>query len=273
MSTAEPPPHHQRNENELSQSRPADLAETLLGLHVPGDPVVLPTVWDVWSAEVAADAGFPALTVGSKPLAHSLGKTDHEGMRFTDVLDRVAAIVAAVQLPVSVDAESGYGLSPEEMISGVLEAGAVGLNIEDTVHSDGGRLRSSAELADLVAALRTAADSCGVHVVINARTDVILHQLGEESDRVDRAIARLREAAAAGADCLYPIGLHDNNTHRRLATELPLPVNAVVRPDEADVTALAALGVARISFGPFLQTALTARATDILKPWSPRARG
>lgn len=73
-------------------------AKVLLELHRPDDPVVLPTVWDVWSAQVAADAGFAALTVGSKPLAHSMGKTDHEGMQFEDVLDRVAQITAAVDI-------------------------------------------------------------------------------------------------------------------------------------------------------------------------------
>lgn len=259
-----------REEGIMNQSLRGDLAgraKVLLELHRPGDPVVLPTVWDVWSAEVAADAGFAALTVGSKPLAHSMGKTDHEGMQFEDVLGRVAQITAAVDIPVSVDVESCYGVSADRMIGRLLEAGAVGLNVEDTVHSEAGRLRTSAEQAELVAALRTASDKSGVHMVLNARTDVILHQLGDESNRIDRAIARLRDAADAGADCLYPIGLHDEDTHRRLAAELPLPVNAVVKPEEHDLTVLAALGIARISFGPFLQTALTARMQDILKRW------
>ena len=88
------------------------LARTLADLHVPGSPVVLPTVWDAWSAALAADAGFAALTVGSHPVADSIGRTDHEGMTFDELLTRVRQITDAVDLPVSVDVESGYGRSP-----------------------------------------------------------------------------------------------------------------------------------------------------------------
>jgi 2-methylisocitrate lyase-like PEP mutase family enzyme len=243
-------------------------AQALLALHQPGNPVILPTVWDAWSAKLAVDAGFDALTVGSHPLADSIGKSDQEGMTFDDVLTRVKQITAAVDVPISVDIESGYGESPTRLITGLLDAGAVGLNIEDTVHSEGGRLRSSSEHAELVGALRKAADSAGVHVVINARTDLLFRQDGDEADRVDRAIARLTEAAGAGADVLYPIGLHDPDTLRRLAAELPLPINAVALPDQADPASFGPLGVARISFGPFLQYALAERAKELLARWA-----
>jgi len=243
-------------------------AQTLLALHQPGNPVVLPTVWDAWSARLAADAGFAALTVGSHPMADSVGKADREGMTFDDVITRVKQITAAVDVPVSVDIESGYGQSPTRLITGLLEAGAVGLNIEDTVHSEGGRLRSSSEHAELVGALRKAADATGVHVVVNARTDLFLRQDGDESDRVERAIARLKESAAAGADSLYPVGRHDPDTLRRLASELPLPINAIALPDQDDPASFGPLGVGRISFGPFLQGALSGRAKEILAHWA-----
>ncbi|OBK20995.1 phosphonomutase [Mycobacterium asiaticum] len=242
-------------------------ARDLLALHQPGNPVILPTVWDAWSAKLAANAGFSALTVGSHPLADSIGKPDNEGMSFDDVLARVAQITAAVDVPVSVDIESGYGLPAARLIDGLLEVGAVGLNIEDTVHSDGGRLRSSAEHAELVGALRSAADAAGVHVVVNARTDLFLRKDGAESDRVERAVARLNEAAAAGADVLYPVGRLEPETLRRLATELPLPVNAIALPDSDDPASFGPLGVARVSFGPFLQYALSARANELLARW------
>jgi 2-methylisocitrate lyase-like PEP mutase family enzyme len=243
-------------------------AETLLALHQPGNPVVLPTVWDAWSARLAVDSGFAALTIGSHPLADSIGKADEEGMTFDDVVTRVKQITAAVDVPVSVDIESGYGESPTRLIAGLLDAGAVGLNIEDTVHSEGGRLRSSSEHAELIGALRKTADATGVHVVINARTDLFLRQDGDESDRVDRAIARLKEAAAAGADALYPVGRHDPDTLRRLATELPLPINAIALPDQDDPASFGPLGVGRISFGPFLQSALSGRAREMLARWA-----
>lgn len=242
-------------------------AETLLALHRPGDPVILPTVWDAWSARLAAGAGFAALTVGSHPVADSVGKPDNEGMTFDDLVTRVAQITAATDLPVSVDIESGYGEAPSRLIEGLLSVGAVGLNIEDTVHSEGGRLRSADEHADLVGALRAAADASGVHVVINARTDLFLRQDGDESDRVDRAIARLTQAADAGADVLYPVGLHGPETLQRLTSELPLPVNAIAAPDKADPASYGPLGVARISFGPFWQAALAERSKEILARW------
>src|ERR1700752_1040686 len=245
----------------------ADRAQALLALHQPGNPVILPTVWDAWSARLAVGAGFAALTIGSHPLADSIGKADQEGMTFDDVLTRVKQITATVDVPISVDIESGYGESPTRLITGLLEAGAVGLNIEDTVHSEGGRLRSSSEHAELVGALRKAADATGVHVVVNARTDLFLRQDGDESDRVERAISRLKESAAAGADSLYPVGFHDPDTLRRLATELPLPINAIAFPDQSDPASFGPLGVGRVSFGPFLQAALGSRAKEILARW------
>lgn len=247
-------------------------------MHRPGDPVVLPTVWDAWSASLAAEAGFAALTVGSHPVADSVGKPDGEGMAFDDLLTRVAQITAAVDLPVSVDVESGYGESPERLIDGLLSVGGVGFNIEDTVHREEKRLRSVQEHAELVGRLRAAADATGVHVVINARTDLFLRREGDDADGdersreeqtnlVERAIARLTAAADAGADVLYPVGRHDPDTMRRLTSELPLPVNAIAVPDVDDPASFGPLGVARISFGPFWQAALATRAREILQRW------
>jgi 2-methylisocitrate lyase-like PEP mutase family enzyme len=244
-----------------------DRAEALLALHRPGDPVILPTVWDAWSAKLAVDAGFSALTVGSHPVADSVGKPDGEGMSFDDLVTRVAQITAAVEVPVSVDIESGYGEAPTRLIEGLLGVGAVGLNIEDTVHGEGGRLRESGEHAELVGALRSAADAAGVRVVVNARTDLFLRGIGDEADRTDRAIARLIECAEAGADVLYPVGRHDPETLQRLTAELPLPVNAIGLPDQDDPASFGPLGVARISFGPFLQFALAKRATELFERW------
>ncbi|KUI24966.1 phosphonomutase [Mycobacterium sp. IS-1742] len=243
------------------------LADDLLALHQPGHPVILPTVWDAWSAGLAVGAGFAALTVGSHPVADSVGRADNEGMTFDELLTRVAQITGAVDVPVSVDIESGYGEAPARLVEGLLGVGAVGLNIEDTVHSEGGRLRSSGEHAELVGALRAAADEAGVHVVVNARTDLFLRKDGDEADRVDRAIARLTEAAEAGADVLYPVGRHDPDTQRRLTSELPRPVNAIGVPDQDDPASFGPLGVARVSFGPFLQAALATRASELLARW------
>jgi 2-methylisocitrate lyase-like PEP mutase family enzyme len=188
-------------------------------------------------------------------------------MSFDDLLGRVAQITGAVDVPVSVDIESGYGQPAARLIDGVLDVGAVGLNIEDTVHSEGGRLRSVQEHADLVGALRAASDAAGVHVVLNARTDLFIRNDGDEADRLDRAVSRLTAAADAGADVLYPVGRHDPDTLRRLTSELPLPVNAIALPDRDDPASFGPLGVGRISFGPYWQAALAARAREILDRW------
>jgi 2-methylisocitrate lyase-like PEP mutase family enzyme len=257
---------------ELSKQVLQDRAAALLALHVPGNPVTLPTVWDAWSAMLAVDAGFAALTVGSHPVADSVGKADGEAMSFNDLTDRVAQITGAVDVPISVDIESGYGEPPQALIEGLLSAGAVGLNIEDTVHKDGKRLRSAEEHAVLVGDLRKAADAADVHVVINARTDLFLRNDGDDADRVERAVARLKLAAEAGADSLYPAGCRDPETMKRLAAELPLPVNAIAHPDQDDPASFGPLGVGRISFGPYFQRALSVKAREFLDGWGSGTR-
>ncbi|MEB3062386.1 isocitrate lyase/PEP mutase family protein [[Mycobacterium] zoologicum] len=242
-------------------------ATAFLAMHQPGTPVILPTVWDAWSAKLAVGAGFSALTVGSNPVAQSIGSTDGEGMTFAEVLGRVRQITDAVDVPVSVDIESGYGESATRLIEGLLEAGAVGCNIEDSVHSQDKRLRSSAEHAEYVAALREAADAAGTHLVINARTDLFVRKDGDDADRVERAIARLTECAQAGADVLYPVGRHDAETLRRLTAGLPKPVNALAAPDSDDPAIFGQAGVGRVSFGPLFQAALSKHAGEVLGRW------
>jgi 2-methylisocitrate lyase-like PEP mutase family enzyme len=242
-------------------------AKAFLALHRPGEPLVAPTVWDPWSAEVAAAEGFAALTVGSSPAAAAVGRGDGEDLTLDEMLAQVRLISSAVDIPVSADLESGYGAEPSRIVDALLGAGAIGLNIEDTVHSEGDRLRDLNEHADLVAALRAAADDAGVHVVVNARTDVILDEIGPAETRVDRAIERLTAAAAAGADVLYPIGFPSDADRRRLSADLPLPVNALARLGVDTLNGLSGLGVGRISFGPYLQMALAAAAKEALASW------
>lgn len=243
-------------------------AAAFLAMHQPGNPVILPTVWDVWSAKLAVGAGFPALTIGSKPVAESMGLSDGEGMPFAEVLGRVRQITAAVDVPVSLDIEAGYAESAERLVEDLLAAGVVGCNIEDSVHSEDKRLRSASEHAEFVGALRAAADAAGTHLVINARTDLFLRKDGDDADRIDRVIARLTQCAEAGADVLYPVGRHDAETLRALAAGLPKPVNALAAPDSDDPASFGELGIGRVSFGPLLQAALCKRAGEILARWS-----
>lgn len=246
----------------------AERADLLRRLHVPGDPVVLPTVWDAWSARLAAAQGFQGLTVGSHPVAAAEGGDDGEGLSLEHMLARVAVVVSAVNIPVSADLESGYGVEPDLLVEGLLAAGAVGVNLEDTVHSEGDRVRTTSEHAAYIRGVREAADERGVHVVVNGRTDILLHRIGPEEDRLDRAIERLSALADAGADALYPVGVHDDATWQRLVGALPLPLNALAHPGRDDLGRFRRLGVGRISFGPRLQQVAESMLVPVLRPWA-----
>ena len=242
--------------------------ETLAALHADGHPLVLPTVWDAWSARTAVGAGFTALTIGSHPLADSRGAADHEGQTFAEVVAAVRPIIASVDVPVSVDLEAGYGQDPADLIAGLLDAGGVGLNLEDTVHSQGGRLRSTEEHAAYVAELRAAADRAGVPVWINGRTDLFLHA-DDPSAVVDDAIARLRALVEAGANSVYPVRIQDDDELiTAVVGALPVPVNCTAHPVKHDLARFTRLGVGRITFGPLLQAALTDATTEMLKGWT-----
>ena len=250
------------NKNEL-----VTRARTLADLHHTHQPLVLPTVWDAWSARTAVAVGFSALTIGSHPLAESRGAEDHEGQPFAEVVAAARRIIDAVDVPVSVDLESGYGQEPETLIAGLLEAGGVGLNVEDTVHSDGGRVRSTAEHADYVSGLRAAADSAGVPVFINGRTDLFLH--AEDPHAVlDEAIARLQALVAAGADSVYPVRIQDSDDLiTAVVGSVSVPVNCTAHPTRHDLARFAGLGVGRITNGPLLQSALTDIMKTMISPW------
>ena len=245
-------------------------ARTLLDLHHTGRTLVLPNVWDAWSARVVADAGFPALSIGSHPLADSRGQGDGEDMTLDDALDGVRRICTAVpDLPVTADLESGYDTAPAELVERLLEAGAVGLNVEDTVHSEG-RMRSVEEHAEYVAGLREAADAAGVDVVINARTDVFIKP-GMFDDPVGEALTRLRACEEAGARCVYPVGAPDAAAVRALLDGLDGPVNVIASPGSGSragsLDDLREMGVHRVTFGPLLQRELAPALAALVEPW------
>jgi 2-methylisocitrate lyase-like PEP mutase family enzyme len=245
-------------------------ARALAELHAGRRPLVLPTVWDAWSARTAVAAGFEALTIGSHPLAGSRGAEDHEGQTFAEVVAAVRPIVAAVDVPVSVDLEAGYGQSPADLIAGLLDAGGVGLNVEDTVHSEGGRLRTAQEHADYIAGLRAAAEAAGVPVWINGRTDLFLH--ADDPDAVaGEAVDRLRGLVTAGANSVYPVRIQDNDELiTTVVKAVEVPVNCTAHPVKHDLGRFARLGVGRITYGPLLQAALTESMTEMIRPWTAR---
>ena len=239
----------------------AERAAALRALHRPGDPLVLPNVWDAGSARVVAGAGFPAVATGSAAVAAALGYPDGEGMPVAEALDAIARVVAAVAVPVTADLERGYGLRPAELVHRLAATGAVGVNLEDS-RPGTGALVDPGEQAELLAGVRAAAGAAGLDLVVNARVDVYLHGTGGPDERLAEALRRARRYRAAGADCVYPIGLGEPDAIRALAAEGP--VNVLFRPGTPGLDELAALGVARISFGSGLHRAVQRYLGDLV---------
>ncbi|PXY25117.1 isocitrate lyase/PEP mutase family protein [Prauserella endophytica] len=223
-------------------------AGRLRELHVPGSPLVLPNVWDADSARLVEEAGFPVVATSSVAVARTLGYRDGEQAPAAEMLAAATRIARAVSVPVTVDAEAGYGLAPSELAERLLATGAVGCNLEDTDHARG-QPRDAAEQADRLAAVREAA---GEDLVLNARVDVFLGA-GEDADEqavLPDALDRARRYLAAGADCVYPIHVRAPDVLRAFTEGVrPAAVNATYLPGGPDLTGLAGLGVARISLG------------------------
>ncbi|WP_327678518.1 isocitrate lyase/PEP mutase family protein [Kitasatospora sp. NBC_00458] len=220
--------------------------------------LVLPNAWDAGSAAVIASAGAAAIATTSGGVSWSLGRGDGQRLDRVEAVEAARRIAAAVDLPVTVDAEGGYGPRPEdvaETVRALIGAGAVGVNLEDSV-TVGGPLFAVGDQADRLRAARTAAAGAGLpELVLNARTDVFLFGLGG----VDDVLARAEAYAAAGADGLFVPGLLDLDALAGLCARSPLPVNAMAVPGGPTVTELAAAGVRRISVGTGLaQLAYTA---------------
>jgi 2-methylisocitrate lyase-like PEP mutase family enzyme len=227
--------------------------ELLRSLHVPGRPLVLPNAWDAASARAVEAAGFPAVATSSAGVAEALGYADHEEAPAEEMVAAAARVVRAVGVPVTVDFEAGYGLAPEALVEALAGAGAAGCNLEDTDHA-AGVVRDRADGAARLAAIRQAAEARGYPLVVNARVDVFLLAGGKtpEAELVDEAIARGTAYLESGADCVYPILARECDTIARLVEQVGGPVNVLAHPDAPSLAELAALGVARVSHGPYL---------------------
>jgi 2-methylisocitrate lyase-like PEP mutase family enzyme len=192
-----------------------------------------------------------------------LGYPDGEGAPWQEMFAAAGRVVRAVSVPVTVDAEAGYGMRPGDFVQRLLEIGAVGCNLEDTDHRAGGLVEADAQ-AQWLAGVRSAANDAGVPIVINARVDTFLPAGGiAQEDRIAEAVRRGRLYREAGADCIYPIGVRHKSDIAALVTELPGPINGNTG-DELDLATLGALGVARVSYGPrFYRAALADLKTAV----------
>jgi 2-methylisocitrate lyase-like PEP mutase family enzyme len=232
-----------------------DKATAFHALHVKGDPVILFNIWDAGSAKAVEKAGAKALATGSRSVAGALGFDDGEALPMLDALANAARIVAATDLPLTLDFEGGYATSPADVaanVSQALDTGVIGFNFEDQILGSA-ELYSIEDQAARIAAIRKASAANGVNAFINARTDIFLKAPRDthDSSMVDLAIARCLAYGDAGASGFFIPGLVNLDLVAKICDASPLPVNVMMFPDITSKAELAALGVARISHGPF----------------------
>jgi len=225
-------------------------AATLSALHVAGDPLIVVNVWDAMTARIVARTpGVKALATASHSVAYSLGVADGEGMTVEMALSAAERIVASTELPVSVDFERGYASDASgvrDNVARLIEAGAAGLNIEDSLAGATSERRPIAEAAERVAAARAAAESAGVPLAINARTDT----LAGSPENWSEAIARANAYVDAGATSIFMLGLSTERMVADAVAAVRAPIAVFARPGYIPLARLAELGVGRISFGP-----------------------
>ena len=221
--------------------------------------LVLPNVWDLLSAKLVQKAGFESLATASVATALANGYADGEKIPFSELLNIVKKISSSVDLPLSVDLERGFAGNIQQLrdnIKVLIEHGAIGINIEDS-HADHQNLNEIKDQCRKVEAVRETAISCGVPIVINARTDIFLIKPEENALRI--AIERCKFFETAGADCVYPILINTYEDITRFVEEVKLPVNVLLLKPISDMEHLEKIGVSRVSLGPyFLNHALTA---------------
>jgi len=230
----------------------AEKAEQFRRLHDRREVLVLPNAWDVPSARVFENEGFPAVATSSAGMLVSLGYPDGEEIPQREFDSAVSRISRVLSVPLSVDVVGGFGATPEGVarsVRAVIRTGAVGINIEDFVHSAKKLLPVERQKARLGALIRLR-ESLKVPFVINARTDALRYAPGDDDAKMKEAVARAEAYRDLGADCVYPMGLTDAPSISRFVKALDFPTNVMVRKGLPPVPELKRLGVARVSFGP-----------------------
>jgi 2-methylisocitrate lyase-like PEP mutase family enzyme len=229
--------------------------ETFAALHVPGDPVVLYNIWDAGSALAVVNAGAQALATGSHPVADANGWPDGQQVPMEFAFANARRIIAAVELPLTVDFEGAYSADPEEggeNVRRLKETGAVGCNFEDQVIGGEGLHPLDLQVRR-IAAIRAAV---GSDFFVNARTDLFLKTQTYDDALVDQVVERGKAFAEAGASGFFVPRLADPAQIERVVREVPLPLNVIAFPGAPDKSVWASAGVARISHGPFPHRAL-----------------
>lgn len=240
-------------------------AEMFLKFHYDPEILVLLNSWDAGSSKLIEACGYKAIATTSMGIAASLGYPDCEVIQLSEVLQIVTGIVNAVQVPVSVDFEAGYGNNVDEIVESVtklIATGVVGLNIEDSIELSP-VLIDEMEFCERISAIRALSDSLGFHLVINARTDSFYTSSGSTHEKLAESIRRGNKYWEAGADCIFVQPVWEKETIRTLVKEINAPINILSNPSigaglPPSVQELQDLGVARLSLGSSLMKATLA---------------
>jgi 2-methylisocitrate lyase-like PEP mutase family enzyme len=229
----------------------SSLADEFFALHRRGAPVVLPNAWDAASAMIFEREGFGAIATSSSAMSWALGYSDGEHVDPDELFGALARLIRVARVPVTADIEAGYGTSNDGAVRSVeraIAAGAVGANLEDFDARANDLIALEAQ-TERIRAVKKRTQSLGVRFFLNARSDILLNDIGPASTRVERTIERLRAYAAAGADGVFAPGTADAETIRRIAASVDAPLNVLAGAQTPAVAELAALGVARVSVG------------------------
>jgi 2-methylisocitrate lyase-like PEP mutase family enzyme len=248
----------------------AEKAARLRKLHAGPRILALPNAWDVASARILEEAGYPAIATSSAAIAFSLGHPDGQRISRDEMLEIVARIAHAVRVPVTADMESGYGTTVKDMVEtakAVIASGAIGMNLEDVTGDDESSHVDLALQVEKIRAIRETASSAGVPLVLNARTDIYLMPIGEAATRFERTVERLRAYHQAGADCVFAPGVSSRDTIAALVKAVAAPLNILISAGCPSLAELEKMGVARVSAGSAVMRATLGLVRRIGKEW------
>jgi 2-methylisocitrate lyase-like PEP mutase family enzyme len=246
----------------------AQKATLLKKLHHGPKILVLANAWDVISARIVEETGFPAVATTSAGVAAMLGYPDGQRVSRDEMVDVVGRIARAVEVPVTADMEAGYGTTPAEMAEtarALIEAGAVGLNLEDMTGDEESSQVPIALQVEKIQAMQEAAAAAGVPLVLNARTDIYLKPIGPAETRFERTVERLAAYARAGADCVFAPAVKESQTIAKLVAAIKVPLNILMLPGGPSLNELERLGVARASIGSGLMRAALGKARSLAR--------
>ena len=248
-------------------------ATAFLAMHQTPPILVLPNAWDVISARIFETEGFQAIATTSAGVAATMGYPDGERMSLAENLDVVRRMVQHVDVPVSADIETGYARLPErvaESIKATLETGAVGVNLEDGTGAPLTPLFDLPLQIEKIAAARQMAEAQGIHLVINARTDVYLSCEDDPSELLRQTVHRANAYREAGADCIFvpDMGKLDRATMAQLVREIDAPLNIIAGAHTPPILELEEIGVARVTVGPRPMRAVLAALRNIAREFA-----